>query len=219
METALQILGLILSLIVLWAGFKKLELDRPWKAILGILDALVLVTSVVALSWLGFVLTGFASLLGVLGWSIWLAAKKESLLASAAIQIGSTKPEMEALHRRLYSSHRVFRQLGPIGLANLIRLIAERARQPNEIAAMALPIAMLSVTQQCEMPWLVEHFDRLLRLYGKAATESMAVADLLTVTTQSAAASFREIVEAMCGVVEPLPPSETDPQDPHRGAD
>ena len=207
MEVALQILGLVLSLIVLWVGLKRLELDRPWKAILGILDALVLVTSVVALGWLGFALTAIASLLGVLGWSIWLAAKKESLLVSAAIQIGSTKVEMEALHRRLYSSHRAFRQLGPIGLANLMRLVAARARQPEEIAAMAPPIAMLSVTQECEMPWLVEHFDRLLRLYGKGATESMAVADLLTVTTQGAAASFREIVEAMCRVTEPLIPS------------
>ena len=133
METALLLLGLILSLIVLWAGFRKLELDRPWKAILGILDALVLVTTVVTLGWLGFALTGIASLLGVLGWSIWLAAKKESLLVSAAIQIGSTKQEMQALHGRLYASHRAFRQVGPIGLADLIRMIAERARRPDEI--------------------------------------------------------------------------------------
>jgi hypothetical protein len=182
-----------------------------------VLDAILLITSVVALGWLGFALTGLASLLGVLGWSVWLAAKKESLLVSAAIQIGSTKQEMQELHSRLYKSHRAFQQLGPIRLADLIRLIAERARRPQEIEAMALPIAMLSVTQECELPWLVEYFDRLLRLYGKAASESMAVADALTVATQNAAASFREMVEGMCRVVEPLPATDANPQSIDRG--
>lgn len=202
METLLQILGLALSLLVLWLGLKKIELDRSWKAVMGVLDAGLLIASVIALGWLGFVIAGIATVLGVLGWSVWLAAKKESLLTSAAIQVGSTKQDMQTLHSELYASHRVFKQLGPIGLADLIRMIAERARQPDEIRAMALPIAMLSVTQECDLAWLVEHFDRLLRLYGKPAGEAMAVADMLTVATQNAAATFTEMVDGMCKVVE-----------------
>jgi len=54
------------------------------------------------------------------------------------------------------------------------------------------------VVQECELPWLVEHFDRLLRLYGRRASNSIQVSDTLTVATQRSAASFREVVEGMC---------------------
>lgn len=69
---------------------------------------------------------------------------------------------------------------------------------------MALPIAMLWVVQECDLAWLVEHFDRLLRLYGKPASNAMQVAGTLTVATQRSAASSVEIVEAMCQVGAPL---------------
>lgn len=137
-------------------------------------------------------------MIGVLAWSVWLAMQKENLLVYAATQCGVSKQEMEDLHNRLKGSNRAFKQIGQIELARLISLLSQRARTPAEMQQMALPIAMLWIVQEGDLPWLVEHFDRLLRLYGRPASNSMQVADTLTVATQRSAATFCEIVEGMC---------------------
>lgn len=196
----LQVLGIALALVVLWTGLRKLNVTKFWGAALWLLELLVLGAGVYALGWIGFVLAGVATVLGALAWSVWLAMQKESLLVYAATQCGVSKQEMEDLHKRLKGSNRAFKQIGPIELARLISLLSQRARTPAEMQQMALPIAMLWIVQECDLPWLVEHFDRLLRLYGRPASNSMQVADTLTVATQRSAASFREIVEGMCEV-------------------
>ena len=74
----------------------------------------------------------------------------------------------------------------------------------NEIADMALPIAMLlAAFDPGPMDDLVEKFDRLLRLAGEPATRAMDVADTLTRGTQVGAASFTEMLDAMIAVYEP----------------
>jgi len=203
-ETALQIVGIALALAILWTGLRRLNVSKFWSAALWLLEFLLLGAGVYALGWVGFALAGIATLLGTLAWSVWLAMQKENLLVFAATQCGATKQDMEELHRRLKGSHRTFQQIGQIELARLISLLSQRARTPAEMQQMALPIAMLWIVQECELPWLVEHFDRLLRLYDRPASNSMQVADTLTVATQRSAANFREIVEGMCQVASPI---------------
>jgi hypothetical protein len=53
-----------------------------------------------------------------------------------------------------------------------------------------------------ELDALVERFDRLLRLYGKSASDAMQVADTLTKATQLAAATFDEMLDATIAAVE-----------------
>jgi hypothetical protein len=120
------------------------------------------------------------------------------------------------LHDQLYRSHKVFKTLGPIRTAVLIRDLAERARSPREIADMASPVAMMSLTHGTELSDLVARFDQLLRLWGKPAHEAMAVADTLTKGSQLAASSFNEFLDAMIAVGLPTPTSEV-PQDSSEG--
>lgn len=204
MELGVQVLSLIVALAVLWTGLRQLQLNRIWSGALWILDLLVLGVSVYFLGALGLVLALIATVVGVAAWSVRLAMRKESLLVSAAIAAGVDRDTTFELHGRLKGSHRVFQQIGQIELARLLGLLAQRARTPAEMQQMALPIAMLWVVQECDLAWLVEHFDRLLRLYGKPAGNAMQVADKLTVATQRSAASFVEVVEGMCQVGAPL---------------
>jgi hypothetical protein len=62
---------------------------------------------------------------------------------------------------------------------------------------MAHPIALLWVVHRPGLEWLVEHFDRLLRLYGMSADESMRLADVISSATKQSAATFEQMVEGM----------------------
>lgn len=136
--------------------------------------------------------------------SLRLALKQESLLESAAAESNRTKEDMEALHGRLTDSHTAFERLGPIGTANLIRLLAHRERSPEEIEMMALPIMMLLATfQPGSVEELVEKFDRLLRLTGEPANRAMNIADTLTAGTQASAATFNEMLDALIAFYQP----------------
>lgn len=86
--------------------------------------------------------------------------------------------------------------LGPIERAELIRLLADRNRKPVKIEQMAVPIGMLKTIQSAPLPWLVERFDRLVRLTNELPAKSAEVADTLHATGQNAAASFEEIVDS-----------------------
>jgi hypothetical protein len=50
---ALGILGVVVSLALLWAGVKHFEAATPLKAILSALDVLALMLALVQLGWLG----------------------------------------------------------------------------------------------------------------------------------------------------------------------
>jgi hypothetical protein len=201
MELWLQAAGVLVGLALLWVGLRKLELSRPWAAVLGVLDVLVLVVSVATLGWLGLVLAAAASIAAILGWSIRLAMQLEEILVYAAIQADTSKDDMKQLHRRLKSSHRAFQQLGPIESARLISLLSQRARSADEIDQMALPIALLWVIHRPELKWLVERFDRIMRLYSKPPGAAMEVADAITATTRRSAATFDEIIDGMISAV------------------
>lgn len=75
-------------------------------------------------------------------------------------------------------------------------MLAERNRSPAEIEDMAIPIGMLKTIHDASLPWLVESFDRLLRLANEPASKSMEVSDTIQATTQNAVGTFKEVVDA-----------------------
>src|SRR5688572_14205308 len=96
--------------------------------------------------------------------------------------------------------------MGRIEVAELISLLAQRARTPSEIEEMALPVALLWVVHRPDLGCLVERFDTLLRLYGEPASESMRVADTLSAGTKASAATFTEMLDALVAAAGGFPP-------------
>jgi lysozyme len=201
MEIVVDVIAIALSLILLWTGFRKLELSRLHKTTLWILDLALLVMATISRGWLGLWVFLGVNVVAILVWSIRLAMQKETLLTFAATQSGRTKQEMEDLYKRLHRSHQAFRVLGPIRLAELISQLAQRGRDTGEIEEMALPVAMLSTVNNVGLGWMAERVDRILRLYGDPASESMRIADTLTRATQLSAITFEEMVDATIAAV------------------
>ncbi len=203
MDILLNAAGVLLALALLWLGLNRIELSSGPKAAIWIADFILLIVSIVSLGWVGVVILVIANVLAILGWSLWLAMQKESLLVYAAIQADSSKEEIQELYRRLHGSDQAFRALGPIELAKLIKCLSERGRAPDEIEHMARPIALLQVVHEPPLEELVERFDRLLRLYGEPAENAMSVADKLTKATQLSAATFEEMLSATLAAATP----------------
>ena len=197
-DTLIGVLALLVSVATFAFGLKKPDLSAFWKTLLYVLEIVALLASVFLLGWLGFWLLAASLLITFLVHSLRLFMKLESVLTSAAIEGGREHSEMKGLYDSLRGSHIALKWLGPIETANLIRYLAQRGREPEEIREMAIPIAMLLATfQPGTMESLVERFDRLLRLAGKASSDAMSVADTLTAGTQKGAASFNEMLDAM----------------------
>lgn len=204
-ETLIGALALVVSIAALWTGRKRLEASRFTASVLSALELLLLGLGVVLLEWLGLVLFLVANVLGFVGWSIYLAMTEEEKVIYAATQAEVEKDEIQALHRRVRRSHKAFKIMGRIEVAELISLLAQRARTPSEIEEMALPVALLWVVHRPDLAYLVERFDTVLRLYGEPASESMRLADTLTTGTKASAATFMEMLDAMV-VAGGLPP-------------
>lgn len=204
MQTILQIAGIMLALMLLWLGFKKIELSSLWKAVLTAIEAFVLVVSVVSLGWLGLGIAVGATVLGLLVWSVRLAMQQDSLLTAASVRAQESRGDVQALHARLLPQ-KAFATLGPIALAGLIRSLAHCGRKTGEIEMMAPPIAMLSVAHDCDAVQLAGQFDRLLRLYGESPANAMRVADMLTASTLESACGFTEMLTACLAAAGPAP--------------
>jgi lysozyme len=211
MEIVVDVVAIVLGLILLWTGLRKLHLSRLHKTTLSILDLALLAMATISRGWLGLWVFLGVNVVAIVIWSIRLAMQKETLLTFAATQSARTKEEMEALYDRLHRSHQAFRLLGPIRLAELISHLAQRGRDPGEIAEMARPVAMLSTVNDVGLGWMAVRFDRILRLYGDPATESMRIADTLTRATQLSAITFEEMVDATIAVVAPGGAGEPSP--------
>lgn len=72
-NTILTVIGIVLSLVALWAGFERIHFSSPVKAILSLLNVVLIIASIVGLGWPGAFLAGGVSLLAILGHSTWLA--------------------------------------------------------------------------------------------------------------------------------------------------
>lgn len=198
MQTAVGIVGVLVGLALLWTGVKRLRISSLQAALLSALDIAVLLGSVALLGSLGVIIFLGATVVAILAWSIYLAAKKEDILLYAATQCGAPKQEMLDLFDRLRKlPGRPLAAMEPLVQARLMSDLAQRARTPEEIELMVPPIAMLWVIHRPDLTWLASNFDRLLRLYGMDATESMRLADVVTAGTKSSAATFEEMVDAL----------------------
>lgn len=203
-DTWIGVLSLIVAVVSLAVGLKKPDLSATWKTLLWILEIISLLTGIFLLGWPGLLLFIVSSVIALAATSVRMAMKLESTLVSAAIEGDLSVDDVKALHRHLKGSHDAYKWLGPIKLGELIRLLAQRARSKEDIAAMSLPIAMmLAAFDPLPMPELVGKIDRLLRLTGTPAAETMKIADTLTKATQVGAWTFMETLDALLAVYEP----------------
>lgn len=199
----LEVVGIVIASILLFTGIRKVEVGSFLKAVLSIADLVLLIVSFVLLGWIGLALFVVINLVALVIWSIRIYVRQESLLNYAGIQAGEEYSRMKELDKELRKAHKSIRTLGPIERAQLISALTERSRGLDEIRQMANPIAMLHVVHDVDLRMFAGEFDRLLRLYGKDAADSMALADQLTAATKQSAATFQEMVDAMIAAASP----------------
>lgn len=203
MIDALAVAGVILYFVTLWTGYRKIKMGSFPSALISMIELALTVISIIGLGWkLGLAVVGLTNLVAILATSVNLAIRNEDILAFAASQAGTTKKEMQALAKRLIRSGKVFKTLGPIRTAQLISFLSQRGRNIRDIEKMAPAIATLWVVHRMDLEPFVRDFDRLMRLWKKPPTESMHVADVLTVASQKSAATFDEMLQAMLGVAD-----------------
>ncbi len=211
METLISAAALVVGLVLLWTWRKGLEVSSFQATLLSVIEVAGFVIAVVTLGWLGVAIFFVVSLVALVVWSAVLAIKKQSILVGAAVQGAHvSRVETEEIWQWM-GREKSFAALSPLKRAELIKALAERAREPAEIKAMAIPVGQLSLIFGCDPIWLAPRFDQLLRLDGKDAGEATEVADTLTTSTQLAPISFEEMVEAMLMVAGagPLDPADT----------
>ncbi len=196
METLIGVAGLILTLIVLWAGWQRLEFNSFQKTLLSVFEVAVLIVSLVALGLLGIVIFVAVNVAAALLWSVILAAKKQSILVDASVQSTDMSVEEADEIWHWMKKQKAFAVMRPLRRGELIGALAGQARSPSEIRPMAVAVAQLSVIFDCDPIWLAPRFDQLLRLYGESAADSEKVADTLVTGTKQSAASFEEMLEA-----------------------
>ena len=196
------LLGLAVGVVLLWTGIRRIEVGRYWKTLLSLLDLGLLIAGTVLLGWLGFAVVAVTNVAALVVNSVYLAMKKDSHLTYASIQAGTSKAQMVDVYDDIYR-HKAFRSVGPIEAAQLVSLLAQRARTPSEIRGMAPPIGLLHVVHDVPIDELVEKIDRVMRLYNEPASATMKIADQLTVATKNSAATFREMLDGMLAFADP----------------
>lgn len=202
-HTALETIALLSGVAVWWLGIRKIELSTAAKSVVSVLELGLLVGAVVGLGWLGLGLFIGASIIGFLGHAVWLAMQQEAIVVQVAVRTGADKADVEALHKRL-GRHDRLKWVGPIERARWLREIANRGRSLEEIESMAPAIGGLSAIYGKPDPaWLIERFDRLLRLYGEPASRAEEVAATVHGSVNASAATFPEMLDAMIAVVDP----------------
>lgn len=196
-ETLISAAALVVGLVLLWTWRRGLEINSFQATLLSVIEVAGFAISVVTLGWLGVAIFVAVSLVALIAWSVVLAIKNQSILISAAVQGADiTKEEAEEIWRWM-KGEKSFAAIPPLKRAELIKALAVKARKPEEIRAMAVPIAQLSLIFDCDPLWLAPLFDQLLRLDGHDADEATQTAETLTASTQLAPISFEEMVEAM----------------------
>jgi len=197
METLIGALGLILSLILLWTGWQRLEFNSFQKTLLSVFELAVLIISVVTLGRPGIGIFLGVNVVAALVWSAILAAKKQSILVDASVQSTDMSVEEADEIWHWMKKQKAFAVMRPLRRGELIGALAGQARSPAEIRPMAVAVAQLSVIFDCDAIKLAPRFDQLLRLYGKRATESEEVADMLVTATKQSATTFEDMLVAM----------------------
>jgi len=210
LDIFLKILTILLSLVSIWLGLKKVDVSKYAQIFLAALDAILILVATIQLGWLGLGLVMGANIIAAIIWSIRLAIKKDHLLTSASAQSTVEKKELEGLYDQLPNVHKVFKAIGPIDRARLLFALSRRGRNIDEMSKIAVPVALVWYVHKPELEAFVDQFDRLLRLWGKSADEAMSVADMITAASQHSAATFDEMMEALVAFKEAPPPSSSE---------
>jgi hypothetical protein len=107
------------------------------------------------------------NIVAALIWSAILAVKKEAILVDASVQSADMSVEEVGEIWDWMRKEKAFAVIRPLQRGELIRVLAEQARSPQEIRPMAVAVAQLSVIFDHDALWLAPRFDQLLRLYDK----------------------------------------------------
>jgi uncharacterized membrane protein len=202
METVLSVTVLVLSFALLWTKARHIRFSTPLAALLSTLELAGVGIAVAALGMIGLIVLAGVNVVAFLAWGVTKAMEIEEDLAYAASQADADIKQMKAVHRTLVGE-KDLRLLGRPRISQLVRFLADRARQPDEIQSMGRPIGLLWIISRTEggeranLKWLADCFDTLLRLYDRPASESMGLADQLTAATQRSATTFDELVESL----------------------
>jgi hypothetical protein len=196
MKVILDIIPIIIFLILLWAGYKKIEFSNPIKVVLAFIDIGLLIYSVFELGAVGVWIIVIANIVAGLVYSVWLAMKKEDILTRAATQSGLKIEDCENLYSEL-SEHRCIKYLSPLQRANLIFYLSIRGRNKSEIKEIALVIAKIFVVHKIELKKLVDKYDKILRLWNKPAEKAEEIGDKITKASQNTATTFEEMMDGM----------------------
>lgn len=212
MDKMLTTIGIVLYLVTLWTGYRKVNLSSFTATVLFLIELVLTALTVAELGWgTGLLVGGITNFLALLAWSVRLAIEHDDILTYAATQTDATRDQIKALANRLGRSGKVFRVLGSIRTARLIAYLSQRGRDVGEIEQMAPAIATLWVIHRPDLESFVSDYDRLMRLWHKPAVEAMAVADVLTAASKRSAATFPEMLNAMIAFADPFQKSSVDP--------
>jgi hypothetical protein len=204
-ETGIAAVAVVVGLLLLWTGVKKIRASSYVMAVLTLLDVAVLVAATVILGWLGLALFVVVNIVALVVTSVRLAARKQELLVYAATQFEAPKEDVYALYDRLRDTHRAWRAVDPISRAEFVAAISQRGRSLPEAEAMLVPIVLLWFNDQrrIDIEEITEKFDRLMRLAGEPSDQAMRIADVLTHSARKSAAAFPEMLDAMIAAYEP----------------
>lgn len=191
--TVVSIATLVTVLAALWSGIRRFEFGSIANTAMSVTELLGIGLSVGELGWLGLGLFVVTNVLAMLIWSVVLASRKQTKLTYASTLSGDSQQAMSDLAERM-GSRSELRNYGPIAIADLIVLLADRNRGAEQIESMAAPIAMLKTIHDVPFDWLVDHFDQIMRLSGE--TDPMNVAEIIHNTTTNSPMSFREALDA-----------------------
>lgn len=180
----------MVGLVLLWTRRQRYEFNSFQATLLSILEIVSVFVSMIALGWLGVVILVGINIVAGLIWSAILAVKKQAILVEASVQSADMSVEEAGEIWEWMRKEKAFAVIRPLQCGELIRVLAEQARSPQEIRPMAVAVAQLSVIFDHDALWLAPRFDQLLRLYDKSASDSEEVADLLVTSTKRSAASF-----------------------------
>jgi hypothetical protein len=188
---------LVVVLAVLWSGIRQLEFGSLASTAMSVLELFGIVLSVAGLGWLGLGVFGCTNVVAILIWCVILASRKQTRLTYASTLSGEPREAIYELAERLRKRQEL-RNYGPIAIADLIVLLADRNRAVEEIESMSVPIGMLKTIHDVPFDWLVDRFDQIMRFSGE--TDPVKVADIVHNTTTNSPMSFREALDAFVAV-------------------
>lgn len=193
------VIGSSLTVLAIWLSIIKLEMDRPWRFTVAVLELSVLGAG---LYFLGPILGSSLAFAAVTGWlllnSVRLAMQYDTLATDAAIHWRIERDDAKAFIRGLTKAEgRPLQFLRPLGTARLAAALAKRARPRHEVSLMAKPIGMLCAGFHAKPEDLAPRFDRLMRRFGEPPERAMHMADVLTRASQLTPGSFEEVMNGL----------------------